>query len=228
MKPILFSTPMVRALLNAKPGTYPVQPIDSSRPCKSQTRRVMKPQPTLESGKPDFWHWKDCVWANGGLGFPESGIADHAPHKVGDKLWVRETFCEVPYEHEHIQLADGWMSRPKIAYRADSKVDYTGMWKPSIHMPRYAARLFPEVREVRVERLQDIAEADARAEGESPTYKKLGYKECSYEREKKCHFACNCFNARENFAGLWNAISGKGAWESNPWVWVYEFMRVEK
>jgi len=81
------------------------------------------------------------------------------------------------------------------------------MWKPSIHMPRYAARLFLEVKAVRVERLQDITEADAMAEGVLP-------------------FNNQALRAKSYFEELWNAINGKGAWESRPWVWVYEFMRV--
>jgi len=220
MKPILFSTPMVRALLNTKPGTWPAEPIDPSKLCKSQTRRVVKPQPEYnflhEEPIDGEWFWTEKDTDDDMMGWWPSYDKGMLPrYQAGDILWVRETFY------------DGDM-QGKMIYRADGKYDCDGMWKPSIHMPRYVARLFLEVKAVRVERLQDITEADARAEGESPTYKKLGYKECSYEREKKCHFACNCFNARENFAGLWDAINGKGAWASNPWVWVYEFMRVEE
>ena len=198
---------MVQALLNAKPGAWPVQPIDSSRPCKSQTRMVMKPQPTLESGKPDFWRWKDCAWTDGGLGFPESGIADHAPHKVGDKLWVRETFY------------DGDMTG-KIIYKADGKDDCTGVWKPSVHMPREAARLFLEVKEVRVERLWDMTKEEAKKEGIFP--------DCKGTRWTEVIRCLDCKSVMVCFSRLWNAIDGEGSWASNPWVWVYEFMRVEK
>jgi len=211
---------MVKALLNTKPGTWPVEPIDSGKPFKSQTRRVMKPQPEYnflyDEPIDGEWFWTEFDTDDDMMGWWPSYDKGMLPrYQARDILWVRETFY------------DGDM-QGKMIYRADGEYDCDGVWKPSIHMPRYAARLFLEVREVRVERLQGITDADARAEGESPTYKKLGYKECSYEHEKKCHFACNCFNARENFAELWNAINGKGAWESNPWVWVYSFMRVEK
>jgi hypothetical protein len=85
IKPIFFNTPMVQAILEGK---------------KTQTRRVMKPQPTMnETG---MWTWKDCQWMDGGLGFPTSAISDHAPYRVGDTLWVREAFKTYDF-----QLIDG-------------------------------------------------------------------------------------------------------------------------
>ena len=93
MKPILSNTPMAQALLNTKPDVWPAEPIDQSKPFKCQTRLVIKPQPILEKGELDFWHWKDCQWADGGLGFPKSGVVDHSPYKVGDILWVREAWA---------------------------------------------------------------------------------------------------------------------------------------
>jgi len=200
MKPILFSTPMVQALLNTKPCTWPAEPIDSGRPFKSKTRRAIKPQPGEgESIKPisaegflTVMKYATEIWTGTDEG---ESVRLNPRYQVGDKLWVRETFY------------DGDM-QGKMIYRADGKYDCDGMWKPSIHMPRYAARLFLEVREVRVERLQDITEADAMAEGVLP-----------YDNQ--------VLRAKSYFEELWNAINGKGAWESNPWVFVYEFMRVE-
>ena len=234
MKSLYFQHPMVQALLNTKPGTWPAEPIDSRKPCKSQTRMVMKPQPILESGKPDFWHWNDCVWANGGLGFPESGIADHAPHKVGDKLWVRETWrCMGFDDGDHGFEDDDDGRRILLQYKDETSqwVDFDDVtrwkkfavcnagWKPSIHMPHEAARLFLEVREVRVECLWSISEDDARREGVEP--------EGIFTDFDGHENVCVGQTAKEPFAELWNAIYGKGAWESNPWVFVYGFMRVE-
>ena len=219
MKSIIFSTNDVTALLNTKPGTWPAEPIDPSRPFKCQTRRVMKPQPILEPGKPGFWSWKDCQWADGGLGFPESGIADHAPCKVGDIFWVRETWRCMGFDDDDkkilVQYKDEtsrWVSFDDVT-RWKKFAVCSARWKPSIHMPLEAARLFLEVREVRVERLRDISHLDVMAEG-------LQQKECGCEVVTGGY--CTVF--RE----FWNAVNGKGAWESNPWVWVYSFMRVEK
>ena len=226
MKPILFSTPMVQALLNTKPSVWPAQPIDASKPCKSQTRRVMKPQPLFEIGKPGFWHWKDCRWMG--------RIADHAPYKVGDILYVREAWgC----------YTKSWFDATCFRYKADypdgikeywyepEKIHKEELpkWRPSIHMPREAARLFLEVKSVRVERLQDITEADAKAEGSF-----LDRCECLPRKNDKTVFEMlfsqtQCVKVHGyEFKTLWNSINAKRgySWKSNPWVWVYEFMRL--
>jgi len=227
MKPILFSTPMVKALLNTKPNTWPAEPIDPSGPCKSQTRMVMKPQPTLESGKPDFWHWRDCMWANGGLGFPESGIADHAPYKVGDRLWVRESHVFANHG-DPVYKAD-FRDKRGDYWASVASAPKEVKWRPSIHMPREAARLFLEVREVRAERLRDISPEDARAEG---SY--LDRCECLPRGNDKTPVEAAfsqkwCRVHGTEFRASWDAINAKKGcpWESDPWVWVCEFMRVE-
>ena len=213
MKPILFSTPMVQALLNIKPGTWPAEPIDSSRPCKSQTRRVVEDPPCRLEAQSRYRYDGMCNEPDSddaGCHYMEELTADGEPtekyfnigkarYQAGDRLWVRETFY------------DGDM-QGKMIYRADGEHDCDGVWKPSIHMPREAARLFLEVREVRVERLQDICHEGVTAEG-------IQQKECGCEVVTGGY--CTVF--RE----FWNAVNGKGAWESNPWVFVYEFMRVE-
>ena len=196
MKPIIFSTNDVQALLNTKPGTWPAEPIDSGKPFKSQTRRILEPiEPQYKKDSVGTRERK-ALRARIFYDIPKDVPYLALPrYKLGDKLWVRKTFY------------DGDM-QGKMIYRADGEYDCDGVWKPSIHMPRYAARLFLEVREVRVERLQDITEAAAKAEGVLP-------------------FNNQVLRAKSYFEELWNAINGKGAWESNPWVFVYELMRAE-
>jgi len=159
-RPILFSAPMVRAILDGS---------------KTQTRRVWKmPRGCDECRRP--------------YGQP------------GDRLWVRETWRSYP---------DG------IVYRADYRdTDFADAvhapWRASIHMPRSASRIELEVTGLRVERLQDISEADANAEGV----------------KHSLHLPGGRF-ARENFAHLWWTIHGDESWEANPWVWVVSFVRVK-
>ena len=243
MKPIIFSSPMAKALLNTKPGVWPAEPIDASKPCKSQTRRVMKPQPLFEIGKPGFWHWKDCRWMG--------GIADHAPYKVGDILYVREKWCKlwkldgndqiIEGTEKYYYAADGY-NPTEFNYFLDSNGNHDverccPRWKPSIHMPREAARIFLEVKSVRVERLQDISEADAKAEGVEinhhceKKHKNQKIVACG-SPDNKC-VDCDLFKTKSFKAGfqyLWNSINAKRSYslESNPWVWVYEFARVER
>jgi len=194
MKPIIFSTPMVQAILDGK---------------KTQTRRVIKPQPDgeIKANIPyEFYGTKtERIFTD--------TKAYLAPCSVGDILWVRETFCEVPYEHNHVPIKGGYITIPKYAYKADSERDYTGIWKPSIHMPREAARIFLQVTNVRVERLQDITEEDAIAEGMSKTLVD----------------GVTFISAKGKFHALWDTLYAKRGhpWENNDWVWVYEFMRIE-
>lgn len=192
-RPILFSAPMVRALLA---GT------------KTQTRRVVKPC------KDHFW---GCELAPHELaGEANGGDYDNCPYGVpGDRLWVRETFAKI----------DG-QTQPWIEtdYRAtythgDRLGDTLGVkkrWTPSIHMPRAASRILLEITGVRVEKLQDISEADAWAEG------------CSADADGGQRSAAAADpTARDWYADLWEQINGTGAWDANPWVWVIEFTGVK-
>ena len=145
MKPIIFSGGEVKALLNTKPGVWPAEPTDSGKPCKSVTRRVMKPQPEPERGG-------------------ESGVEDRAPYKPGDILWVRETWCKHEYGFDYKVIENGQI----FPAFDDDRIK----WKPSTRMPREAARLFLEVKSVRAERLRDITETDAKAEGVGKTFLK--------------------------------------------------------
>ena len=193
--PILFSAPMVRAILDGR---------------KTQTRRVMKPQPVLCDG---MWDWKDCQWMDDGIGFPASGIIDHSPYGVpGDRLWVWEAFCKCDRTDEFTTMC----------FRAEDDTCDDAKWTPSIHMPRWASRIILEVIGVRVESLQDISEKDAKAEGvESYSddgviyYGEFGKGDCRPDRE---------------FSRLWDSINAKRgfSWKSNPWVWVIEFERIKE
>ena len=191
-RPILFSGSMVRALLA---GT------------KTQTRRVAKPVRHPDLGN---------VYAPGAL------VLEHEPQHVidrccpygrpGDRLWVREAFMHEPADFCW-EASVSIPCRPaETVYRADFPNSQPGEgWKPSIHMPRNLSRILLEITSVHVERLQDISEADALAEGVPHSLNLPGGR-----------------FARENFEHLWWTINGDGSWESNPWVWVVEFKRVQQ
>ena len=185
-RPILFSAPMVRALLA---GT------------KTQTRRIVKA--------------RDLEWMDVHQGLREPDNAERCPYgQPGDRLWVRETFARI----------DG-QTRPWIEtdYQAtythgDRLGDTLGIkkrWTPSIHMPRHASRITLEVTGVRVERLQDISAADARAEG-CPDKPVDGAEQASIDLLAKLWYH-----------DLWEQINGLDSWAANPWVWVIEFKAIE-
>lgn len=121
-------------------------------------------------------------------------------YKIGDRLWVRETFAKVS---------------DRYVYKADVESDFDKPkegWKPSIHMPKEASRLWMEVTEIKVERLNDITAEDAIAEG----VESLGLYP-NYD-----------FTNKVKFGALWNSIYGFEAWDKNPWVWCYSFKQIEK
>ncbi len=234
-RPILFTGPMVRAIIEGR---------------KTVTRRVMKYQPHEDAsvtvgnynvtvvdrhgeqqpGPEAFGAW----WSDGERGC----ICPHG--QPGDRLWVRETWTDV-----------NLCGAPALAYRADEDIrdlmeepgflDDRGAfnyddprvkpypfacwyadldqarWRPSIHMPRWASRILLEITAVRVERLQDISEEQAKAEG----VRDAG--EGSFDVEDSKHFAAD---PRESFASLWSSINGESSWDANPWVWCIEFKRV--
>ena len=232
MKPIIFCTDMVKALLNTKPGVWPAEPIDASKPCKSQTRLVIKPQPEKDGR---FWKWHTGMWnekATPILAYGH-GMYNRMPIKPGDILYVRETWADIE------ETSPGNIHYKASATEADIQwfKENGWKWRPSIHMPREAARLFLEVKSVRVERLHDISEADAEAEGVEinhhcvKKYKNPKIIAC-VSSENNC-VDCDLFKTKSFKAGfqyLWNSINAKRSYslESNPWVWVYEFARVER
>lgn len=207
-RPILFSAAMVRAILGGQ---------------KTQTRRVVKPQPS-----PDFLpqvgnYHRTLVDKKDGEQFPDPvsryGASDEnedypCPHgQPGDRLWVRETFQECPECGRPDYAAD--VNRPRNCRSCDATL---GKWRPSIHMPRWASRITLEIVAVRVERLRKISCEDAMAEGidhycPGVTAALRGESEA---------------DPREEYRDLWESINGAGSWEANPWVWVIEFRKLEK
>lgn len=192
--PILFSAPMVRAILEGR---------------KTQTRRVVKPQPVRMgsdwmASKRDSAHCEQVyLWDHRAL-VNDRFVSEACPFGVpGDRLWVRETFNGNP------ESGIGY------AYRA-TQPEMDGLpWRPSIHMPRAASRITLEVVGVRVERLNEISEEDAKAEG-------AARHQCGhYVAQRPLDDVYE--NARDWFADLWESINGPGSWEANPWVWVVEF-----
>lgn len=225
-RPILFSAPMVRAILAGQ---------------KTQTRRVVRKQfpadaivAEVAATTPEGWQ----VSGHSGLWWDDAGAclddAVRCPQGMpGDRLWVRETFWafgrwETRFnakkgrdEWRFIDLTVQSGSAYQFAEPEQSRHGKRGgtvprWWKrPSIHMPRAASRILLDVADVRVERLQDISADDARAEG-CPDMPVRGAQKASIDLLAKLWFH-----------GLWEQISGPESWAANPWVWVVSFKRVE-
>lgn len=218
-RPILFSGPMVRAILEGR---------------KTQTRRVVKPQPFPDTcaGQPMVGH-RDLagLFAPHVFGACMAKLAPCPYGQPGDRLWVRETWRTEELDEDDeasgsdigtdgvrfaadgvfrsientMEASERWV----VTHNTDSRKLFS-KWRPSIHMPRWACRLELELTQVRLERLQDITEEDAKAEGVMSE--------------------CRGGDPRAWFAGLWNDIHSPGrvtAWETNPWVWALTFKRVE-
>jgi hypothetical protein len=139
------------------------------------------------------------------------------PHRLGDILWVRETWNKLPHAGTYFFKADD-----RDVETGEYAVNPYIKWRPSIHMPRAAARIFLRVTDVRAERLQNICETDAKAEG-------FDFALCKYK-------ACDCPNVIDYcadstgcFGAFWDSLSAKRGygWDANPWVWVYTFERVD-
>jgi len=208
-RPIIFSTKMVRAILDGR---------------KTQTRRPIKPQPDpfaiyailnedSLSKKPHLWisgyGGDGNTWKN-----PEFDPWFSCPYQVGDVLWVKET-----YAISRVGDVEGApLCEPIVLYKADG---YPDDWKsgyiqrPSIFMPKWASRIKLEITGIRVERIQDIPERDCIAEGITPI--------------STPNITGDEPTLREKFADLWDSLWAKKGlgWSQNPWVWVIEFRRIE-
>lgn len=233
-RPILFSSPTVRAILSGS---------------KTQTRRVVKPK-----------HEPDAVWGRDedtGIGrtfrFGEhaptgavpwwnlggiNGASQHCPYgQPGDRLWVRETWQGPLFDYDQwdayredhrrfetpafCQYAADGGAPPEFV---DDEDEMQCKWRPSIRMPRWASRITLEITDVRVERLCDISEADAKAEG-CPCYV------CGAPLDGHSESDCHCFHrtaTASDYRDLWEQINGAGSWDANPWVWVVSFRRIEQ
>jgi len=221
-RPILFSGMMVRAILEGR---------------KTQTRRVIKPQPQTFGGVPIFI--SDSVEQNQFM----TEITGHAKPKCpygqhGDRLWVREKWWhEKGLDFENAAFEDGTLisNHGAINQIPNGWHPTSPIWfpRPSIHMPRWASRIDLEVVRVRVERLQDISEEDALAEGIIKN--EYGY---LWEGMKRFDAKDVFASPKYAFANLINWVNGgenwnfpdkpKPIWDLNPWVWVIEFGRIVK
>ena len=211
IKPILFNTEMVRAILDGR---------------KTCTRRLIKPQPDkkhiyLLGFVTDSTEKKEvgCFgFAANEYGGSIQYVKPPYRYAPGDILYVRETWKKAPNGYYYYE---DWQ-RNDIA-------DVT-KWKPSIHMPKEAARIWLKVTNVRVERLQDITPKGAESEGVGNLfYDDIGYGEKNYGTEVDTEYGI----AKEQFAWLWESTIKKSdldryGWDANPWVWVIEFERCEK
>lgn len=206
-RPILFGAPMVRAILEGR---------------KTQTRRVVKDTGLYAI---ELHHGAETAARE------RAALATQCPYgQPGDRLWVRETWqgplIDEELEEEFNQSPDHFKKPAFCVYRATDTLDAINAdgealgWLPSIHMPRWASRILLEITAVRVERLQDISESDARAEGIADG----GCLSCGE------HEPCVCADpnpdARDSFCRLWQSINGSESWHANPWVWVIEFKKV--
>jgi hypothetical protein len=182
-RPILFSAPMVRALLNGN---------------KTQTRRIVK-RLEVRDGMPE------PEWAS---------LLKCCPYgQPGDRLWVRETF-----NRTNPGGNDG-----HYFFRATEANEFPdAIWKPSIHMPRWASRITLEVTGVRVDRLQDISESDAVAEGCAKNHN--GYYWGAPHPVSGLKQMASAVGA---YRDLWESINGPGSWDLNPWVWCVSFKVVK-
>ena len=212
-RPILFSAPMVRAILEGR---------------KTQTRRIVKPQPSVGE-----WHYDEVHGAL--LRHDAEGII-HCRHGVeSDQLLVRETFCTCYLGHESYQIiyaADRARRDFSIAAgSADDQLDWLERsmnvhgesGRPGIHMPRWASRITLEVTQIRVERLQEISDDDAIAEGIERVG--AGYQRWHPDPGDIKHEGFT-MKPQLSYMGLWESINGPGSWDANPWVWVVEFQRI--
>ena len=202
-------------------ATSGVQAIFDGR--KTQTRRVMKPQPELipadvpqDKEQPYWW---SCRAVQSMVRLPDDMgcMPSFCPYgQVGDKLWVKETYVieadmDYGYSNQPIPHYKATEPEPNIVRGSQGDLDDTTKWSPSIFMPRWASRITLEITGVRVERLQEIPWQDCKKEGVVP---EIG--------------SIYCETWREAFEKLWDSLNAKRGygWNTNPWVWVITFRRL--
>lgn len=216
IKPILFNTEMVRAILDGR---------------KTCTRRAIKPQPQSGLCYTYGGSHKDCI---GKWTYPNSEELSkrwNPPYHTDDILYVRETWSEGYEDGTYIYRADDKLT-DLPTFKESSKLIY----HPSIHMPKEAARIWLKITSVRVERLQEMKPVDVIKEGAYPdcwdclnTYGENG-SQCCYGTEEQCS---QCDEVMMEWEKLWTSTIKKSdldcyGWDANPWVWVIEFERCEK
>jgi hypothetical protein len=198
-KPILFSTPMVQAILRGE---------------KTQTRRIIK----IEEGEKiefDNSEFRKCflIVGNGYI------KALKCKYKVGDILWVRETFCPVTIGYAY--KADGVYIENHPAW----------VWKPSIFMPKDACRIFLKLKSIRIEKLNNISESNAINEGVIELLQSRAQLVTNgnlfFDYSKKKELFNEGLTAKESYRTLFQKINGEKSWLENPFVWVYEFERTD-
>lgn len=212
--PMLYSTDMVRAILYT---------------WKSQTRRLRNLEKINEH--PDDWNFTGIF--DGCYVFEKSWMAKFfikCPYgQPGDRMWVRESFLYAYGEYFYkADYADGCND---VVFQDWDSTTYSipAIWKPSIHMPKKAARIYKQIKSIRLERLQSINEHDAISEGIEPNPVELllgvpkqdiAYRNYSVEGLKYT-------SAIESYRTLWEKINGIESWAHNPWVWVVKFQPVK-
>jgi hypothetical protein len=213
-RPIIFSGTMVRAILEGR---------------KTQTRRIVKPQPEGHHwerlpGYKAFWTSLACsdgIWWKLNHRIPQN--TDEERHfrcpygQPGDRLWVRESFYACERDHWP-DLPSVPANNGRIYFHANFDRSAPGPLRPSIHMPRWASRILLEVTDVRVERLQEISDEDAAAEG-------AGLRNCGVMDTLDGPEQLKSY--RTGFVYLWRDIHGAESWAENPWVWAISFKVLE-
>ncbi|MEI7341242.1 hypothetical protein WCT87_07115 [Pectobacterium brasiliense] len=234
-RPIIFNAEMVRAILSGQ---------------KTQTRRALRIQP--KECNHTHWpehpnsEWKNddkgwsCAVCGNGVSLTKRDVKGiTCPFgKVGDRLWVRETWQVIhDYTDEYGNVDERRFARsipkqrgnywhPVYAERfgSENRDDRGFPWRPAIHMPRWASRITLEITDVRVERLSDISEEDCWAEGIDEIDGRFENVEII---DMAIKLGCCIEDAKPMFALLWQSIYGAESWDANPWVWVIEFKRME-
>lgn len=235
-KPILFSTEMVKAILAGR---------------KTQTRRVVKnkcnvynDRETCTHLEEDIWKWLSETGHGSGIRYDQCFKCPYG--QVGDVLWVKETFYAYGHWDRNGKTKTG---KQKWKFVRDKKADIKFEWKAdtlnvlrknsyrglgwykrsALFMECDMARIWLRINNVRVERLQDISEEDAKSEGIKYLGADLEFGGVEYPGDWFKNYGSNgyCFlSAQDSFRSLWQSINGNQSWEDNPWVWVIEFERI--